>query len=334
MAVINAIPGTQGDSILGAKNRQLGPCNIYYRTERTSNLVGLISNISSALTGDVSSVGGTKTSVVTGTGTSFTTDFTVGSFIKVGTTIAKVLQINSNTELVIDVVLNATDVDYYKYLTTVTGVGTSFTNDFVVGDYISAGANPRIAKIITITSNTSLTIESAAITAESNTFRKTDAIFLGNTDATTLKFSVKKAELKDSQYGDSAADQATTGADCSIEAGLSMASLERIEAVTQGFELEKNNSGVVTGFGFGVSLGETDMEIARQLTLVKIVKGIESSNPLDILHFPLATPKIEAEAKYDAASQRYYKTMFTCYRSENHKSPSGRELFFYSEGMF
>ena len=335
MAIIEAIPGIEGSSILGSKNRQLGPCNIYYRTAKKTNLTGTVSNMSSALTGTVESVAGVKTSIVTGTGTSFVTDFQIGDWIRVDTTNAKVTAINSNTELVINTPLTeASGASYYKYLTTLTGTGTTFLTDLVIGNYVSVGSGSYIAKITAIASNTSLTLASAAIPANGNTYRLTNAIFLGNTDATTLKFSVKKAELKDSQYGDSPADQATTGADCSIEAGLSMASLERIEAVTQGFETEKNSSGVITSFGFGVSLGETDLEIADQLTLVKIEKGVESSNPLNILHFPLAVPKVEAEAKYDASSQRFYKTMFTCYRSPNHLSPTGRELFFYSEGMF
>jgi hypothetical protein len=332
---MNAIQGIMGDSILGSKNRQLGPCNIYYRTSRKPNLTGLVSNISSALSGTVQVVAGVNRSTVTGDLTSFTNDFIPGEWIKIGTNLAKVIFINSNTELIIDKVLTISiDTSYYKFGTTLTGSGTLFQTELQIGNYISVGSLNQLAKVTAIASNTSLTLQNNTLAADANTFRTTNAIWLGNTDATTLRFSTLKAELKDSQYGDSPADQAVTGATCEIEAGLAMASLERIEAVTQGFENVRDNLGDIIGFGFGVSLGESDLEIADQLTLVRIVKGVETSNNLDIIHFPLAVPKIEAEATYDASTQRFYKTMFTAYRSPDHKSPSGRELFFYSEGMF
>lgn len=184
-------------------------------------------------------------------------------------------------------------------------------------------------EITAIASNTSLTIANPSVILDSTAYRSFNAILIGGTDATTVKFSVKKAELKKSQYGESAANRVVTGAECSIEVGMVESSLQRLEATLQGLATKTDGSGNYTGYGLGMALGEADSDIKYQITLVRIKGGIESSDPLDTIHFPECAPQTDAEWKYDASSQLSVKTMFNVYRSSAN-TYNGLELFGYA----
>jgi hypothetical protein len=335
-----AIPGTSGSSFFGGPNLRLGPCNVYYRTKAQDNLSGTISTIGTAITGTVAldPVLGRGKSTVTGTGTSFTADVSVGQYVKIDTVVAKIKRIISNTvlEVVEEFDAVAAGEDLLPYTTTVTGTSTAFDDELVVGDYIATTVSGTVymAKVLEIVSATEVTIDAGTLVAgATEDYRKFTAIFLGGVDAVTIKESVKKADLKYSQYGDSAADKAVTGGEVTIEMGLAQASLERQEATKQGFEIQRDDEGLITGFGFGVAIGELDSEVEDQLTCVRIVGDVESTDPFDTIHFPRSVPMVDAESKYDSSSQRYMKTMFTCYRSEDHKL-NGKSLFYFPEGMF
>jgi hypothetical protein len=197
---------------------------------------------------------------------------------------------------------------------TVTGVGTAFNTVLKVGDYVLFNSSTIPVQIKEITSATSMkTMTLAPSTLAAVTFKKVECVNLGGNDGVTLKFGVKKTELKEAQAGDNAADKAITGYMCDIEFGLTRTTLERIEKLLQGFQTQRNIGGDYVGGGFGYPSGETDLDIASQLRIVRIKKGIESIDPMDLVTILKCAPNVEAESKYDATSQRVMKTMFTGY---------------------
>ena len=327
-----AIAGTKGAGMFGAKDLRLGPCNVYARTELQPLQTGTVSNLSASLTGTVAVAPDSNgtTSTMTGTTTTFTTDLVVGQMILIGTTNqAKVTKITSNTVATLDRVLTVTaGATIKKALTTVTGTTTTFLTTLKVGRGITFDGL-TFGEITAIASNTSLTIANPSVILDSTAYRSFNAILIGGTDATTVKFSVKKAELKKSQYGESAANRVVTGAECSIEVGMVESSLQRLEATLQGLATKTDSNGDYTGYGLGMALGEADSDIKYQITLVRIKGGIESSDPLDTIHFPECAPQTDAEFKYDASSQLSVKTMFNVYRSATN-AYNGLELFGYA----
>lgn len=326
-----AIAGTKGAGLLGSKDLRLGPCNVYARTELQPLQTGTVSNLSANLTGTVAvapDANGT-TSTVTGTTTAFITDLAVNQMVLIGTSQAKITKITSNTVATVDRVLTiAAGANIKKALTTVTGTTTTFLTTLKVGRGITFDGL-TFGEITAIASNTSLTIANPSVILDSTAYRSFNAILIGGTDATTVKFSVKKAELKKSQYGESAANRVVTGAECSIEVGMVESSLQRLEETLQGLTTKKDGSGNYTGYGLGMALGESDSDIKYQITLVRIKGGIESSDPLDTIHFPECAPQTDAEWKYDASSQLSVKTMFNVYRSAAN-TYNGLELFGYA----
>lgn len=328
LSIVTAIPGTDGANFFGSKNMALGPCNVYYGTQLNPALTGTATNTGTALTGTIA-VSGTT---VTGTGTTFTVDLAVGDYVLLGTSsIAKVTAIASATSMTIDTSYTiGSGAAIKKAITTVTGSGTAFTTEFAVGEYITSDGI-SYAKITAIGSATALTIDAPSLLLNASAIRKFTAVNLGGVDAVTIKISTKKVGLQEAQYGESDADAVVTGADASVELAITRSAIDRLKKIMQGF-VTHSAAGVYDGYGIGVSLGENDSDIVQQLTVVRIVGGIESSNPLDILHFPKSAPKTEAEWKYDAKTQRLTKAMFAIYRSPDHVL-DGKELFCYAGNL-
>jgi hypothetical protein len=327
-----ALKGANGAGILGSKDLRLGPCNVYARTEIQPLQSGTVSNLSTALTGTVAvaPIAGTTTSTVTGTSTTFIADLVKNQMVLIGTSdTAKVIKIISNTSVIIDKTLTVSSgASIKKALTAVTGTGTSFLTTLKQGRGITYDGL-TFGEIIEITDDTNLVLKDPSVLLDSVAYRAFNAILIGGTDATTLKFSTKKAELKKSQGGESAANRVVTGAECSIEVGMVETSLQRLEATLQGLVTKMNTSGEYTGYGLGLSLGESDLDIAYQVTLVRIKGGVESTDPNDTMHFPLCAPQTDAEFKWDVATQLNVKTMFNVYRSPD-VTYNGLELFGYA----
>jgi hypothetical protein len=213
---------------------------------------------------------------------------------------------------------------------TVTGTGTAFDTELAVGDIINIvgiTGNLQVASIasatsLELTANASATVAGAAAT-------QINAVNLGGVDGVTLKYGVKKTELKESQKGDNPADKAVTGYTCEIECSMTRPTLVRLEKVLQGFLLNRNiTTAAIEGAAFTLPIGETDLEIAGQLKIVRISKGAESTDPLDVITVPLCAPNTEAETKYDATTQRMVKSMFTGYADEN-TLYNGKPVIFY-----
>jgi len=105
---------------------------------------------------------------VTGTGTSFTTFFNINNYIKIGTVSALVTAVTNNTTLTINTSLTVSAGTAYSIQrqlgvgtvslleTTVTGIGTTFTTFFKVGQTIDIQGQRRL--ITAIASTTSMTV--------------------------------------------------------------------------------------------------------------------------------------------------------------------------------
>lgn len=202
--------------------------------------------------------------------------------------------------------------------TTVTGTGTAFNTELAVGDYVAFGSMTSAVKVTAIASATSMTVSKKVTTAAGDAVKKINCIYLGQTQDTTLKYGLKKKDLTESQNGESPADRAVTGYECTVEMTLTRASLARLGKMLQGFILHKTAGGDIDGGAFTLPIGEMDSEVVDKLTIVRIVKGAESTDAADTITIPRAAPTLEAiEAKFDSSSQFVTKGMFTGYADEN-----------------
>lgn len=198
--------------------------------------------------------------------------------------------------------------------TAVTGVGTAFNTELVVGDYVSFGTMTSAVQVVAIASATAMTVDLPVTTVLLDAVKKVRCIYLGQTQDTTLKYGLKKKELTESQSGETRADKAVTGYECGVDFTLTRASLERLGKILQGFLLHRTGAGAIDGAAFTLPIGEMDSEILDILTLVRIVKGAESTDAKDTITIPKAAPTLEGiEAKFDAATQFITKTMFEGY---------------------
>lgn len=242
-----AIPGTEGDSVLGKRTLSLGPAQVLYGSINPTVVAG-----------------------VTYTSTSGDPD--------------------------------------------VTGTGFTEANGIVPGVWLLPTGATAFVQVATVTSATALVLMANSPDALTGvTLKIADMIDLGGTTKTSFKFGLTKAELKESQAGDTAADRAVTGYNASVEIELTRATIARLASVTQGLQVVRDVDGVITGFGFGLPIGETDLEIAKQLVINLYSRGAVSTDPLDQIVFLKVAPMTDSELMYDAASQRVYKVTFNAY---------------------
>lgn len=159
-----------------------------------------------------------------------------------------------------------------------------------------------------------------------------DNLNLGTTDQVTVTIGMTKIELRDAQHGDRPADRAVSSQTCQISMGLAQATLERIAEVVQGITLEKNTANEVTKFYLSDKISERDSAIAKQLTIVDIVAGVESTDPLDTINFWKVAPFSESiELVFDATGQRYLQVVFECYKSDDNLDENGNSTYFGSD---
>lgn len=154
---------------------------------------------------------------------------------------------------------------------------------------------------------------------------------MGGVDSLVVTKSITKIGLREAQAGDRDADRAVSAQQYDIVFGMSRATIERNEQVVQGFEVEKDSGGNPTRI-YGVDLvGQRDSSIAKQLTVHEIVDGVLSTNPLEIIDFPVTAPNIESnELTFDAATQRFYTVAFLVYKHPTLQSPNGRPIYWQS----
>lgn len=198
----------------------------------------------------------------------------------------------------------------------VAGSGTDFQTDLKVGDVILA-SNGALVRVISISSDTALKVSPAVYIPAASTYKKVDVIDMGGTDSTTLAFGLEKTDLMESQKGTTAADKAVSGYNCSVTMGLTRATPERLQAVNQGIRLIRDTTtAAVESIAFGFPAGETDLEITRELRLIRIRKGAPSTDPLDVVRILKAAPTSSAEQPKDASTQEILSVVFTGYIDE------------------
>lgn len=209
------------------------------------------------------------------------------------------------------------------------GTGTFFQNELKIGEYIIFDSNYTGIpyRIVSITNDTELLVDRDLPNLNNSDFFKVELIYLGGTDAVTIKWKINKADLKISQEGDSASDRAVTGYEVSIEMGIAQPTLERLDAIVQGFIAQFNTVGNHKGGAFVLPIGQMDSEIAKELHLIRIVKGVESSDPLDHIRIYRAVPVTDSEVKYDSSSQLFIKQTFNAYIDKTRKVSGAPVIF-------
>jgi hypothetical protein len=152
-------------------------------------------------------------------------------------------------------------------------------------------------------------------------------LFLGGVDSVVIRASHEKTDLNYSQYGSTAADRGVTGTTMEVELGLTNATEERVKAMIQGIHIVKDGSNNITNVTFAVPLGQRDSDIWKQVKIVRVYGGAESTAPQDTLRIWRAAPSGSIERTFDAASQSIIKVTLTCYADPNHLDALGRPTF-------
>lgn len=153
-------------------------------------------------------------------------------------------------------------------------------------------------------------------------------VVLGGFENFTIRMSNEKADLVYSQYGTKAANRVIVGQDCTIEARLAQATLERMTQVMQGFRINPETGGTITGYSFGDAIGDDDLSNTNQLNVVRVIEGADSANTLDTVNFWLTVPNTEAELVFDAGSQHFIGAMFQVYKDSSNVDREGKSTFF------
>lgn len=151
-------------------------------------------------------------------------------------------------------------------------------------------------------------------------------IYVGKTDATTIRKTVEKTDLVTSQDGAGRADAVITTETWEIEFGMAQATLERQAEFDESIELNLSGPDII-GASFASVIGNGDLDNAKRMKVVRIKDGIDSTDPLDTITFFLARITPSWELTYDAATQRFMGTMAYCYKDPDNVDSLGRPLF-------
>lgn len=141
-------------------------------------------------------------------------------------------------------------------------------------------------------------------------------IDLGCVDATVLRWQIQKTGLVCAQAGSEPDDMAVTGTICEVEMGMAEATVERIKETIQGISTLEVGGATKRIFGASV-VGQRDRAIAKQMTLIELIDGVLSTNPLEIFDFFVTAPTANAEWTFDAATQRFVAHLFKVYQSKD-----------------
>lgn len=161
-----------------------------------------------------------------------------------------------------------------------------------------------------------------------NTESGGDNLEVGDTDQFVLRYGVEKADLMSSQGGTRAQNKVQTADYCELDFGLAQAGLERMEAFQQGFRVKRNLSGVITGFAFSSGIGTRDLNIAKQLRLIAIKDGQNSTEDFDYIDIWKFAPMGSVEQTYNAGDQRFVQITGTGYKSTANPDEDGRATYF------
>jgi hypothetical protein len=212
--------------------------------------------------------------------------------------------------------------------TSVTGTSTLFTTELRQWDYIQVGSEFR--KVLAITSDTALTLESAfTVDPSSATYKKFTTIWLGNTGEVELIDEEKYSPIKFIQKGDVDADNVCTGYDASIKVMLGETTQERLEKIFQHIRSQYTALGAQEGYYRTMALGTRHSDFWDELKIVKIVGGADSIDPFQTVTIPRCAPIGKLSAKYNSTDQRIIETTFKVYPDDT-KLVDGSPVLWYS----
>lgn len=116
---------------------------------------------------------------------------------------------------------------------------------------------------------------------------KYDSVDLGYTsfeNAIEIDDTAKEVELKAAQEGDTAVDAVLTGHTCIV-------TVPSVEVDPTKLAMAIPNATLVGGLVTIVNrVGQSQRTLAKELQIVRIIAGVESTDPDDIFTFPLASP--------------------------------------------
>jgi hypothetical protein len=157
---------------------------------------------------------------------------------------------------------------------------------------------------------------------------------LGGTQGLSIAKAIEKGDLTKDQYGTSPANRVVTGQSQTVTASLVELTLERLNAIMQGFEHYTATGGATLGFSWEDVLGQADDKIEKPLKFALIEGDGETTDPDKIIYIPNAAPMVDTEISYDASTQRVLALDWNCYRRPKWKSTvTGKELFLFSQSM-
>lgn len=141
-------------------------------------------------------------------------------------------------------------------------------------------------------------------------------IFVGGYDQLTFTLAVTKLDLVEAQGGARPSDKAITAQNYTVTFGMSRPTITRLEKLVQGFDVERDSNDDPVQLYLSSHIAERDSTIWKQMSIVKIIDGIESTDEFDIWDFPNTAPMSEStELLYDAGTQRFYSVTMTVYES-------------------
>lgn len=150
--------------------------------------------------------------------------------------------------------------------------------------------------------------------------------YMGKTDQTTIRKTTEKTDLVTSQDGAGRADAVITTETWEVEFGMAQATLERQAEIDESIDLVMTGPNI-TGAFFSSVIGNGDLENAKQMKIVRIKDGEDSTNPLDTITLNKARITASWELVFDAASQRFMGTMAYCYKDPDVLDSLGRPTF-------
>lgn len=176
-----------------------------------------------------------------------------------------------------------------------TGVGTTFTTDFEVGEFIEFDlGSPAIAMVKTITSATAIVLGNPAEPGEDfpmeipagTTYRKFTALWVGRTAESGISLTTEEsvAETKSSDDGETAVNVFSSSVKPAIKFTLMEASIEVLNILLKGMvNFTKDVNGKIIASSFGDRTGYDFKKNAIRVAVIEYDGESISSDPNDCL---------------------------------------------------
>jgi len=316
-------------------------CVVYLNTEPQSNLSGTIRN-DSALTGTVDHTTGENT--LAGTTTTFTSELSVGNYIKVGSDVRRVVSIQSDTALTVDSAwtTTGTGASAVEFLTTVTGTSTLFTTEVtpLLSQYniVRLVSGGYVAQVVSVASDTELEIK-----IEYNEDTDQDFLLAADTDSTVKPFlalymgDADSAELTFEQDETELGGMAKRYADVYRGDSKGMLTVEAVQLSDEiagymdtrvGLNVD-DTTGVIGGGIIRENKGTLDSDNFIWVTIVEFDEGAESSSAKRILSMTRVSPKYDIKRSWKDGEKQVATVTFRVYADDSRIDANNRPTFAY-----